>query len=165
MTETRIRWHRVDGTVVRWFGFVGTATMTALFQILHPVATQTEAVMGRRFDEWALCTTFPGASAEARYGGWDDGAPDRLKAEAERWLEELVSSLGASFPPEPDESAAFRLSEAREVLADWDTWRDDPDGRIYDRERVLADQVRTLLAIADREAAPTGAGQQEDPDV
>ena len=59
-----------------------------------------DAVMGSRFDEWALfCTTFPGASADMRYGGRDDSAPDRLKAEAERWLEEIVSSLGASFDP------------------------------------------------------------------
>ena len=98
MTETRIRWHHVDGTVVEWFGYVGTMTTTALFQILHPVAKPTDAVMGSRFDEWALCTTFPGAADVARYGGRDDSAPDRLKAEAEHWLAELVSSLGASFP-------------------------------------------------------------------
>ncbi len=101
MSETktgRIRWHHVDGTVVEWFGYVGTMTTTPLFQILHPVAKPTDAVMGSRFDEWALCTTFPGASAETRYGGRDDGAPDRLKGKAGHWLEEIVGSLGAIFP-------------------------------------------------------------------
>lgn len=88
----RIRWHHVDGTVVEWFGYVGTVT-TALFQILHPVANIT----GRRFNEWALCTTFPGSTEQVRYGGWDDDAQDRLKAEAERWLEEFAAFLGASF--------------------------------------------------------------------
>jgi len=111
MTETkRIRWHHVDGTVVEWFGYVGTMTTTALFQILHPVAKPTEDIMGRRFDEWALCTTFPGASVEARYGGRDDGSQDRLKAEAERWLEEFVTSLGASFGDEPVTEHAHLMS-------------------------------------------------------
>jgi hypothetical protein len=110
MTE-RIRWEHVNGgTVVEWFGYVGTATTTALFQILHPVAKPADAVMGSRFDEWALCTTFPGFTEQVRYGGrirlggTGGNAPDRLKAEAERWLEELISSLGAIFPDpaEPD---------------------------------------------------------------
>lgn len=96
-TTARIRWHHVDGTVVEWFGHVGTVTATALFQILHPVVKPTEDIMGRRFDEWALCTTFPGSTEQVRYGGRDDGAQDRLKAEAERWLEEFVKSLGATL--------------------------------------------------------------------
>ena len=92
----RIRWHHVDGTVVEWFGYVGTVT-TPLFQILHTVVKPAEDTMGHRFDEWALCTTFPGSTEQVRYGGWDDDAQDRLKAEAERWLEEFAAFLGASF--------------------------------------------------------------------
>ena len=58
--------------------------------------------MGSRFDEWALCTTFPGESAKARYAGDRDGtkAVTELKAEAERWLAQFVTSLGAVFPDE-----------------------------------------------------------------
>jgi len=103
---TRIRWHHVNGTVVEWFGYVGTLTTTALFQIRHPVAEPTEAVMGSRFDEWALCTTFPGESGQARYAGDRDGtkAVAELKAEAERWLERIISSLGAVFPEDDDDT-------------------------------------------------------------
>ena len=107
MTKTtRIRWHHVNETVVEWFGYVGTLTTTALFQILHPVAEPTEAVMGSRFDEWALCTTFPGESGQARYAGDRDGtkAVAELKAEAERWLERIISSLGAVFPEDDDDT-------------------------------------------------------------
>ena len=96
MTEMtgRIRWHHVDGTVVEWFGYVGTVK-TPPFHILHPVAREA----GRhRFDEWALCCTFLGEEGEPRYGGTYPGAPGQLKAEAERWLEEFVASLGAVFP-------------------------------------------------------------------
>ena len=95
----RIRWNHVDGTVAEWFGYVGTVT-TPLFQILHPVVKPAEARTGARFDEWVLCTTFPGSTEQVRYGGRNDGAQDRLKAEAERWLPEFVSSLGAVFPDE-----------------------------------------------------------------
>ena len=94
----------MDGTVVESFGYVGTVTTTALFTILHPVAKPAEDIMGHRFDEWALCTTFPGSTDQVRYGGRDDGAQDRLKAEAERWLEEFTASLGASFPESPEEA-------------------------------------------------------------
>jgi len=93
MTAPRIRWEAVNGTVVSWFGYAGSAK-TALFQILHPVSDEAR---GGRFDEWALCATFPGAQDEPRYGGTGPEAPDELKAEAERWLEEFVSSLGAVF--------------------------------------------------------------------
>ena len=67
--------------------------------------------------------------------------------------------LGAVFKPEPDESAAFQCREARSVLARWDAGRDDPDGKIYDRERVLADQVKALLVIA--ETAVEAAREKE----
>ncbi len=105
----RIRWHHIDGTVVEWFGYAGTVT-TPLFQILHPVAKPAEGPAARRYDEWVLCTTFPGSTEQVRYGGRDDGAQDRLKAHAERWLEEFAASLGARFP-EADEMAAVQAGE------------------------------------------------------
>ena len=124
-----------------WFGYVGTLKAPP-FQILHPV----DAVAGRhRFDEWALCCTFLGEDGVPRYGGTDPEAADRLKAEAERWLEEFAASSGAVFPGEPGEPAAFQVSEARDTLALWD--RNQAGEPVTSRERVLADQVRALLAI------------------
>ncbi len=157
MTETtRIRWHHVDGTVVEWFGYVGTVTETALFQILHPVAKPTEAIMGSRFDEWALCTTFPGESAKARYAGDRDGtkAVTELKAEAERWLEEFAASLGAIFPPEQAHWSQLREHVREERAAqdqlaadheesghDWQTERAYGAVLILDRLMAVMDQM------------------------
>ncbi len=44
-------------------------------------------------DEWLLTAALPGKEGERLYG-----FPVDLKLEAERWLEEFVSSLGAIFP-------------------------------------------------------------------
>jgi len=79
-------------------------------------------------------------------------SPDELKAEAERWLAEFTSSLGASFPDKPGESAAFQLSEARDVLARWDAGQGGVT--VISREKVLADQVRALLAMYPAEPVP-----------
>jgi len=60
--------------------------------------------------------------------------------------------------PAPGEGGQFQVQEARAVLARWDRERDDPAAVLfYDRERVLADQLRALLAIIDR----TFPGQAE----
>ncbi len=138
MTETtaRIRWEptKYGG----WTG--GTGTLDGwLFQVW-----KAPAPVG----PWRLESNLPGNFWRTK----DDDDPDELKAEAERWLEEFVTSLGASFPDKPDESAAFQLSEARDVLARWDA---EPGGAImFGRERVLADQVRALLAIVASEPVP-----------
>ena len=81
---------------------------TALFTILHPVAKPVEDIMGHRFDEWALCTTFPGSTDQVRYGGRDDGAQDRLKAEAEWWPEEFTAYPRRVFPGVPGGGRAVR---------------------------------------------------------
>ena len=149
-TTTRIRWTAVNGTVMSWAGYVGTLKAPP-FQILHPVACDA----GRhRFDEWVLCCTFLGEDGVPRYGGADPGAPGRLKAEAERWLAEFAASLGAVFPGEPGEPAAFQVSEARDTLALWD--RNQAGEPVTSRERVLADQVRNLLAIVALLTIPAG---------
>lgn len=86
MTETkRIRWEpTVHGGFV---GHVGT---------LEPWVFQVFKASDHPGDNrWMLTAQLPGAVAEYRPG--DD--PDELKAEAERWLAEFVSSLGAIFPP------------------------------------------------------------------
>jgi hypothetical protein len=135
MTE-RIRWadEIVNGHPVT-AGYVGTLTEAA-FRLYGPEGADRQ---------WLLATRL---IAGTEFLPADK--PDELKAEAERLLAALVSSLGAIFPTEPDESTAFQVSEARDVLAHWDAMRHDDDGRIYDRERVLADQVRGLLAIIDQ---------------
>ncbi len=164
MTE-RIRWTAVEcGTVASWFGYAGSAE-PALFSILHPVASKP----GRhRYDEWALCATFPGAESEARYAGSrePEAAVAELKAEAERWLEEFASSLGAVFPadayefPEDDELLEVKFAagtrvrfahpdagypgeaeEAMKVLT---------PGRVYTIAWADIGQSRTDLNLADK---------------
>lgn len=90
----RIRWEPVDGTIASWFGFVGSVQPPP-FQVLHPVSEADDG----HLNEWALCVTFIGGEV-ARYASTRDPekAVAELKAEAEHWLEEFVSSLGAIFP-------------------------------------------------------------------
>jgi hypothetical protein len=90
MSEPRIRWHDepVNGESM---GSVGTLD-PAVFRIWAP-----EEEGG----EWLLtAAALPGEAGKRRYGA----SPDDLKAEAERWLEEFVSSLGAVFPPVPGDA-------------------------------------------------------------
>ncbi len=76
----RIRW---EPTQYGGFtGHVGTLE-TWVFQIYRPVLAS---------QGWVLTATFPGALNDVR-----PGTADELKAEAERWLEEFVSSIGASY--------------------------------------------------------------------
>lgn len=48
----------------------------------------------------------------------------------------------------------WQVEEARGALAEWD--RTHGGDGIYGTERVLADQVRNLLAVVDRLAASAG---------
>ena len=118
MTD-RIRWEPNEHG--GFTGYVGTMTTTALFQILRPAAKAGDDRADTRWDEWALCTTFPGAAEQVRYGGrirlggQGGNAPDRLKAEAEHWLEEFVTSLGASFGS-PDAIVRWRDVRAGDLV-------------------------------------------------
>jgi hypothetical protein len=80
MTETRIRWER---TGYGWRSSVGLVDNWP-FQIWNTTNAPTA---------WRLKSNLPGPSKPAFR---DD--PDELMAEAERLLEEFVSSLGAVFP-------------------------------------------------------------------
>ncbi|HLJ99532.1 MAG TPA: hypothetical protein VKU39_06445 [Streptosporangiaceae bacterium] len=62
--------------------------------------------------EWVLTSELPGTEGKRCYGD----EPEALKAEAERWLEEFVSSLGASFG-EPEDAAI--TSAARSFTETW----------------------------------------------
>jgi hypothetical protein len=142
----RIRWEpNGDGNVL--LGYVGTLGGIA-FRIWGP---------DDKHDDWLLSDRLT-RGGERRFIRADD--PATLKADAEFILTEFVSSLGAIFRPEPDESAAFQVREARSVLARWDASRNDPAGKVYDRQRVLADQVKALLPIA--EAAVEAAAREKD---
>ena len=124
----RIRWEPLLGG--NFDGYVGTVT-SPMFEV--------HLTSGRgAIQPWALRSDLLEGYSTATH-------PDELKAEAERWLEEFVSSLGAVFPPEPDRRTALQLIEARSILARWDA-EQEPKPVI---ERVLADQVKALLVIAE----------------
>ena len=87
---TRIRWGTpVPGSLATLAGYVGTLDAD-LFKIFEPYPGE---------DGWLLTSTLPGLLGYRRFKVEPDVGPDRLKAEAEHWLEEFVSSLGAIFPP------------------------------------------------------------------
>ena len=142
MTD-RIRWertkaiHREPADRSGWTGYVGTLKPCA-FEVWQSGSDFSDVTLG----EWVLSIRLPGPLSEQLPHGHD---PEKLKAEAERWLEEFVSSLGAIFPPEPDQRTALQLIEARSILARWDA-EQEPKPVI---ERVLADQVKALLVIAE----------------
>jgi hypothetical protein len=96
---TRIRWHE-ETDPPGFTGHVGTVG-EFLFRVYAPTESGGEHM---------LLAYMPGYSARASYG-----TEAEVKAEAERWLTEFASSLGAIFPP------------AREYSRDWD---DKPVSRI-----------------------------------
>jgi hypothetical protein len=108
MTE-RIRWEPtrhsdLDGEDGGWDGKVGTLEPLA-FQVWRSNCDFRDVVLG----EWVLSIRLPGPLSEQLPHGHD---PEALKAEAEKWLERFVSSLGAVFGPgtaEPDCSAVTRF--------------------------------------------------------
>jgi len=88
MSEPRIRWEDGGSEMIALCGHVGGLSAT-VFRILRPWST---------FEHWAVSCTLAGSGPVRRGNG-----PEELKAQAERWLEEFVSSLGASFPGDPFE--------------------------------------------------------------
>ena len=96
MTETgRIRWQD-DGLSGNYVGYVGTLTESA-FRIYSPDTAH---------ETWLLSVRVA-AGSEFFYG---DGL-EPLKAEAERWLAEFVSSLGAVFPEADRKRRAAELCQ------------------------------------------------------
>ena len=87
MTETRIRWSDAPETV-EVIGWVGTMA-SHVFTIWPPEED------GENGGEYLLTGRLPDHHGTRFYG-----TRDELKAEAERWLERFVSSLGAVFPDE-----------------------------------------------------------------
>jgi len=124
MTETtRIRWEPTQ--YGGWTGHVGTLEPWA-YQIWKP---------GDETPEWRLTSALFG-----QYGRRvDNDNPGALKAEAERWLEEFVSSLGASFEPEPAKSR-----KSRAWHADWAEAGRDPDGNAILRHKPTGGRYKIL---------------------
>ena len=87
MTTTRIRWADTHRGIPRIEGAVGS--LDAYLFAIYPPGDGPG-----RDAQWLLCCRLPGSDALSAHA--DD--PDELKAEAERWLEEFVSALGAVFP-------------------------------------------------------------------
>ena len=90
-TTTRIRWHdktpgNSDVYNIAHIGYVGTVEESA-FIIYTPDTMHADWLLSVRL--------IPGSTF--LYAD----TPGELKAEAERWLEEFVASLGAIFPGEP----------------------------------------------------------------
>jgi len=83
-TTTRIRWEE-DAEADEFIGYIGT-----LPAYMFLICDDGEP-------EWLLTSRLPDDEGERC---WRAPHPDQLKAEAERWLEEFVSSLGAVFPEE-----------------------------------------------------------------
>jgi hypothetical protein len=124
----RIRWE--DNGYGGQCGYVGTLKPWA-FQIWRP---DPESEHSR------LDSTLPGQFARC---AWSDGSD--LKAEAERWLERFVASLGAAFPTGPVTS------------------RCECGGLAYHQRRCAwrAGYGSQVIARADQETAVTAAGEED----
>ena len=88
---TRIRWEDAQpGTLAASLGYVGSMDKAA-FRIYGPdyAGVRDNWLGAIRLNGYMECTFLYAATL------------DGLKAEAERWLEEFVSSIGAIFPAEP----------------------------------------------------------------
>jgi hypothetical protein len=88
----RIRWELTE--YGSFTGYAGPESW--LFQIWKP---------DRNGTMWALDSELPGQQQRHLRSDGPD-APEELKADAEHWLEEHVSLLGASFPAEPGDPFA-----------------------------------------------------------
>jgi hypothetical protein len=89
-TATRIRWEQETAQDVN--GYVGTLD-TPMFQLWRTPCDYGDVLIG----DWVLSSGVPKLASHHLHSSRD---LDVLKAEAERWLERFVSSLGAVFPPE-----------------------------------------------------------------
>ena len=93
MTEPRIRWQDDVLGSGEADGFTGTLDPPA-FAIWKPPQAG---------GEWVLTSNLPGQEHDRGF----DVTPGKLKAVAERWLAEFVSSLGAVFPEDAAREAVL----------------------------------------------------------
>jgi hypothetical protein len=143
VNETRIRWEPNGHSA--FLGYVGTLTDSDwLFQVWR-----LDAVTGT----WRLSSSLAGQF------GWDldhDG-PDELKAEAERWLERFVASLGAVLP---DPKRRREIADRIDQIIGWAKDGRGDDYYVMDREKV--DRMREdIITYAFREAGPVTAARED----
>jgi hypothetical protein len=82
-TPSRIRWKHAPGIYAGPIGYVGSLD-TPLFRVYDPQAPD---------GDHTLTTMLQGMGNRLCYG-----TEAEVKAQAEEWLSEFVSSLGAAFP-------------------------------------------------------------------
>ena len=125
----RIRWEPLLGG--NFDGYVGTRAEPVFKLFLATPGTPTP---------WAL-------RSELLEGYSTDTHPDELKAEAERWLEEFVSSLGAVFPPEPGENLPRQplIHDLAIVLAG----ALHPGAHLTPGAKLVASRLRDVLGVGD----------------
>ena len=116
MTD-RIRWEA--GQFGNLVGYAGTVE-SWVFQVWH--------ISDDEDSHWSLISSLPDAQ---NWNAADPDDPEPLKAEAERWLTEFVSSLGAVFP-DPELPECARCEEP--VTGTPVTDPDDLMGREFCRE-------------------------------
>jgi hypothetical protein len=153
MTETkRIRWHDEPDGLAASTGYVGTLD-PLVFQIWRPDTFSAE---------WTLTARLPGDGDKAVCGA----GPDELRAEAERWLERFVASLGAVFGA-PDYSAVTRFETIDHTRGLASISLDSTRAVVVYGARVefsLQDDGRTLKVILTDPAKETAvtAAREED---
>lgn len=133
--SARIRWEPTE-----YNGFVGYCTDDA------SRADWVFRVWKTGTGKWQLDSTLPGQFGRHLY---DDNDPAPLKAEAERWLEEFISSLGAVFT---GEIAADLRARANEM----ETYTDGGEEGRHDRSMFATGMRRAadLIERGDQPAAP-----------
>ncbi len=150
----RIRWEgRPEISSAAYLGYVGTLDPD-LFRIYAP---------DDRDDDWILASMLPGQSSLRHYSD----NPDAPKAEAEKWLAEFTSSLGAifpedayEFPHEDDMPLEVRFAAGTRVRFAYpdagypgeaeDAMKALTPGRVYTIAWADIGQSRTDLNLADR---------------
>lgn len=129
----RIRWEPLLGG--NFDGYVGTRAAPMFEVVLISRSTSTWAVRSDLLTYYSTGTH-----------------PDDLKAEAERWLEEFVSSLGAVFPDRLREAVtAERDRRSNAALAVDPEWA-------AERHFGWADALDWVLALTGGTAPPSAGG-------
>ena len=162
-TTARIRWTD-DDPAREYAAFTGSAGPSGWNWVPFGIYEETAGpVAGLRTH--FLTSNLPGQERRRHFGH-----PDDLKAEAECWLEDFVSSLGASFGDWPDCSAVARFETIDHTRGLASVSPASTRAVVVYGARVefsLQDDGRTLKvfltdpAKADQDAAPAAAGEKE----
>ena len=151
MDTTRIRWQA--DKYAGFTGYVGSQE-SSLFQVWQSPCDGGNYVIG----EWVLTGPLPGKLRERSHSH----NPDDLKAEAERWLEEFASSLGAVFPDGPGDAITQKeLAEAldHELDSSWVGGR-ELAVNVFRYARLRRRELGALRKLAPATPAPM-AGEKE----